>query len=741
MVNFMQAQIPIGQWQEHLPYNEGNFVCELNNKIYVATTQAIFYIDKDDNSINKLSKINGLTETGISLLQKNEINQSLIVAYSNSNVDFIKNNKISNYNDIVRKNIIGDKNIYDAFCKNNEIYLSTGFGIVVVNELKNETKDTYYIGNNGNNVKVTSFTEFENNYYAATAEGLKQAAVNSNALHNFSSWNLTSGINGLVKKIVVFNNKLLALKNDTIFVKQNNNWQFFYNTIGTITSMNVSNNKLLVCQNSGSGKVVVLNNNGLVETTIQSNSFPEAPTQAIAFNNNYYIADNYKGLWKVNNNTFTNLLPNAPQSPVYGAMYATANHLYATAGSVNDAFNYTYNANGIMQYSNSFWNPIWRFNVAAMDTMLDFITIVANENTIYAGSFGGGLLQINNNNIVQIHKQGKLEAAFGDPSNYRVAGLAIDEDANVWIANFGAPNILKVKLANNNWAQFAAPFTLNNNAAAQIVIDDVNQKWIVSPKGNGLLCYNHGNSITATNDDRWKLYKTNNGSLPSNIVNCIAKDKDGTMWIGTEKGIALIQCTSQVFTAQGCAAILPIVQNDQFAGYLFQNENVQSIAVDGANRKWIGTKNGVWLISAGGEKILYRFSAQNSLLLDNDVRQVAINPLSGEVFFATSKGLCSFRSTATDAQTNEAKIVVFPNPVPANFAGLIGIKNVPNNCIVKITDINGRLIYQTKANGGQAVWNGLNYKGQKINSGVYIILCTNEETNEKITGKIFFTNK
>ncbi len=739
----MPGQIPIGQWQEHLPYNEGKYVCQLNEKIYTATAQSIYYIDTDENSIHKLSKINGLTETGISLMQKNEITQSLIIAYNNSNIDFIKNNKIVNYNDILRKNIIGDKKIYSAFGKNDDVYLSTGFGIVVVNQPKNETKETYYIGNNGGNVKVTSFVEYNNNYYAATADGLKQAPVNSTALNNYLTWSNTVGISGIVKTIFVFNNKLLALKNDSIFVQQNNTWQLYYASSASINNVNISDNKLLIAEsiNGGSGKVVVVNANGVITTTLQNNNFPEVPNQAIAFNNTYYIADNYKGLWKVENNLFANILPNAPQGLAYGGLYANANNLYATAGAVNDAYNYTFNANGLMQYSNNSWSPIWRFNITAMDSMLDFITVVANNDALYAGSFGGGLLQINKNNTVQVFKQNNLEAAFGDPNNFRVAGLALDSDANLWVANFGAPNILKVKLANNTWQQFASPFNLNSNAAAQIVIDNSNQKWIVSPKGNGLICYNHGNSITATNDDKWKLYRTNNGNLPSNEVNCIVNDKDGVLWIGTNKGIALIQCTSEVFAAQGCAAVLPIVQNDQFAGYLFQNEVVQSIAVDGVNRKWVGTKNGVWLLSSGGEKIIYRFSTDNSFLLHNDVRQIAIDPKTGEVFFATNSGICSFRSTATEAETNDNKVSVFPNPVPANFNGLIGIKNVPNNSIVKITDLQGRLVYQTKANGGQAVWNGLTYKGQKINSGVYIVLAINEENNAKAMGKIFFTNK
>jgi hypothetical protein len=183
------------------------------------------------------------------------------------------------------------------------------------------------------------------------------------------------------------------------------------------------------------------------------------------------------------------------------------------------------------------------------------------------------------------------------------------------------------------------------------------------------------------------------------------------------------------------------VQQDRFAGFLFQNETVQCIAVDGANRKWVGTKNGVWLISPGGEKVIHRFSEDNSPLLSNDVKKIAIHPQTGEVFFATFKGICSFRGSATEATEKHGDVLVFPNPVPPGFNGTIAIRGLADQSIVKITELDGRLVYQTKALGGQAIWNGNNYRGQKISSGAYLVLVTSENNNDKVAAKIFFISK
>jgi hypothetical protein len=211
--------------------------------------------------------------------------------------------------------------------------------------------------------------------------------------------------------------------------------------------------------------------------------------------------------------------------------------------------------------------------------------------------------------------------------------------------------------------------------------------------------------------------------------------------VGTAKGIGVIQCTQQVFTTQGCEAVLPVVQQDNFAGYLFRDEDVQCIAIDGADRKWVGTKNGVWLISADAEKIIYRFTESNSELLNNDVKQIAIDGKTGEVFFATAKGICSFRSTATETTETNNEILVFPNPVPPGYNGTIAIRGLAHNAIVKITELNGRLVYQTRALGSQATWNGKDYKGRTISSGIYLVLTSDENHQQKQVTKIVFIQK
>jgi hypothetical protein len=415
--------------------------------------------------------------------------------------------------------------------------------------------------------------------------------------------------------------------------------------------------------------------------------------------------------------------------------------LYAAAGSVNEAWNYLYNSSGVYRLKDEQWTSFNRFRFPQLDSLLDFITVAIDprDGSVWGGSYGGGLLHILPDNTFQIFKQASpIGAAIGDPGSYRVSGLAFDQQNHLWVANYGAAPYLHVLKNDGTWQSFTSPFPLIENEVAQIVVDDLNQKWIVAPKGNGLILFNEGTSLESTADDQWWLYKSGagNGNLPASNVLCVAKDRDGFIWMGTADGVGLIPCIQEA-AAGRCEAILPVIQEGSATGYLFKGEAVQSIAIDGANQKWMGTKNGAWLLNADGDKVLQHFTEANSPLLSNDVRSIAVNGRTGEVFFATAKGICSFRGTATEA-TEEAELVLFPNPVPPGYGGTIAIRGVPENSIIRITELNGRLVHTTKASGGQAVWNGRDYTGKRISTGVYLVLVTNGTAKEKRMGKMVF---
>jgi ligand-binding sensor domain-containing protein len=742
---------PIGLWREHLPYNSAIDLAAGDGKIFCATPYSLFSVAAGDKTIERMSRITGLSETGISAIYYDPANEKLVIGFSNSNIDIIYRNDIINVPDLKRDNVTGDKSIYNIYSLGKKYYLSTGLGVVVMDGERYEIKESWLIGTGGSQLKVNGISNDGIFFYAATEEGLKKAAANVANLADYNNWQLVSGANGLAagacQNVLVIQNKVIALKSDSVFIQDGANWNLLYQDGWPIISMTGSANKISVCQRKANGesKVTVLNIDGTVANLFQQPSVLSFPRKAIVAEAVIWIADQLGGLSQFNAGSFEQYKPNSPGGIATGEGIVYNHSFYATAGGVDQLWNARGNNDGIYVFKEGNWTTIDNIIYPQLDTVRDFISMAIDpkDETIWAGSYGGGLLHIKADQTPEIFKQKLLSPTLTDLSSYRVAGLAFDRDNNLWISNYGAAQPLLVKKADATVTKFSIPFPLVENQLAQVVIDDNNYKWIVAPKSGGLICFDHGTAIENSGDDRWKIFKAGagNGNLPNDNVLSITKDKNGFIWVGTTNGIGVVQCPQDVFTGQGCEAVWPIVQQGAFAGYLFAGEEVNSIAVDGADRKWVATKNGAWLVSATGENVIYQFTEANSPLLSNEVKKIMIDGKTGEVYFGTAKGICSFRSTATEGREANESVLVFPNPVPPGYSGTIGIRGLVANAVVKITELNGRLVYQTRATGGQATWDGRDYKGRRISTGVYLVLVSNDDRTEKKAAKIVFINK
>jgi len=243
-----------------------------------------------------------------------------------------------------------------------------------------------------------------------------------------------------------------------------------------------------------------------------------------------------------------------------------------------------------------------------------------------------------------------------------------------------------------------------------------------------VLVLDTGSSIEDPTDDRQHLYNTNNSELTINEVHCIAVDHDGDVWVGTSEGPVVFECGSELFDGDRQGSKRKVLQ-DSIAAFLLSTEVINSIAVDGANRKWFGTRNGIFVQSPSGEDQIAHFNIDNSPLFDNNIIDLAYNGQSGEIFIASDKGIQAMRTETTQGQKrHEDTVFAFPNPVRPDYFGPIAIKGLARDANVKITDMNGRLIYETKALGGQAIWNGADYNGRRASTGVYLVFSSSTDS-------------
>ncbi|MGB1307132.1 MAG: two-component regulator propeller domain-containing protein, partial [Flavobacteriales bacterium] len=387
----------------------------------------------------------------------------------------------------------------------------------------------------------------------------------------------------------------------------------------------------------------------------------------------------------------------------------------------------------------------------------DITNIVEAPNgKLYVGTWNNGLLELEydedlgNYALVKEHNyetsNGNLQTISSDTSdgNYgwlRVKDVVVDDNGLVWITNSLVNKGLAFMNTDGQWQSYnITSYNTQNSHLGDLLIDNQGKKWFFIAKGGGMIVYDDNGTPENTNDDNNKHLNTSSGqgNLPSNTVYSLAIDNDGEVWVGTDKGLAVFYDTDEVFGLNGDAQQV-LVEADGYVEPIIANESVTAIAIDGANRKWFGTKNsGVFVYSADGSQQMEHFTQENSPLLSNTINHISIDNNSGEVFISTNKGLISYKGEATAGEKQHGNVLVYPNPVKENYNGPIAIKNVVENANIKITDIKGNLIKTTTAFGGQAIWDGKNKYGERANTGVYLVFSTDPTGLETNVAKILF---
>lgn len=755
--NAQAQERPLGTWKAFMPYGNCFGVANAGDKVYSASLKSIFSYDKATGTIQNYDKAIGLSDIGIKTMAYDPANSVLALAYQNSNIDLIFNGtdiyNISDFRNISTSTAVSI-NAFSFY--NGNAYISSDAGISVLNLNKKEISNTYIIGSTGGQVKVFGTTLTTNNIYAATAEGVKYASLSSPNLQNFNNWALYDSTSGLPKKkatfITAYNNKIYAVIAgtgcDTLFVLDGNTWSsLYYETSSVFTSLNVDNNTLYFTTNSTSsstGKNGKVDINGLL--TVVAAQHPR-PLGWFESNNISWEADEWLGLCKNVNGNIERIIPDGPPSAAVFDLSAAEGSLYLAPGGVDDSWLHVYNSDGIGIYKSDKWTVINQFNNPVFQNTFDNICVepIPSKGKAYFGSFYSGLFEYNSaDNSVKLFDQtnSPLEGAVGATERTRVSAVATDRYDNLWISNAGALKPIKVYTASNEWKAFSIPYF--NILMKKMIIDQNDQLWApIRSASGGILVWSYNNTLDDPSDDVSRLLTSGSGSggLPSNVVNAVAEDKDGNIWVGTNEGIAVFYCGGSVLTTYGCDADQIKVERDGYIGYLFGTETIRAIAVDAANRKWVGTTNGVWLVSADGKDELLKFTTTNSPLPDNQVTDIAIDNATGEVFIGTLGGMVSYQGDAMSRDCEGCdKALVYPNPVKPDYNGPIAIKGLTENAYVKITDISGTLVYQGRANGSQMIWDGKGYKGTRVKSGVYLVFSSTDLGKERRVAKILLSN-
>lgn len=750
---FILSSQQVGQWIGHIPFNTVTDIAASGDLYYCAAEQGLFVYDNANNELRTLSKVNGLNDIGISAIAYNDQNDVLIIGYSSANIDLLAGDNIFNLGDIKRASgYIGKKRINHIITQDDAAWLATGFGIVKINLDARVVEETYIIGPNGTELEVLNIAidDFNQRMFAATPQGLYSADMRQPLIF-FQFWQKDTTLgNAEINYVAVLNGKAFANKvtpgsvEDSVFINSGNGWQYLANQ---------GVNKKLDLR--------VVNDFLVIVNPFTANFFAEDLTLKYIIGGAYYepgtylplcaymlpngktmlIGNDKYGLIRcddVTNNT--RILPNGPFSSNVYRLAAENGRAYVAPGAIDELWTNQFLNDGIFMLDEYSWSQIPSDAINAIGDVVNVVIDPTDNAHYYAAAWGTGILEMQDDKLVTVWDNqtsgGAIIGPVGSPQNPRTGGVAFDDEGNLWITSSQSERPVSVLRTDGTWENYSAgALSGSNTNVFKILVNRLNQKW-VQTRAKGLLVMDD----ERTGIVRFKQVTSGSGSgnLPSPNVLDFDEDLDGDMWIGTSEGLVVLYSPQNIFQPGKNFDAQPILfEEEGVVQRLLGTEAVSAVAVDGANKKWLGTLNsGVFYVSDDGTETIHHFTTENSPLLSNIILDIALDNATGDVYFATDQGIVSYRSSATRGFETYTDVFAYPNPVEPGYNGPIYIRGLVTNARVKITDVSGNIVYETIAEGGQARWDGNTLDGEKVVSGVYMAYITDDLGTQTTVTKI-----
>jgi len=772
LASFSQVgQVGPRVWQDHLGLNSCLSVAKLGNKIYATNSNGIVNFDEQEKSLEYLSKINGLHDVGITLLRTNKYNNKMLVIYQNCNIDIINaDGSITNYPDFKLKTLNGKKVINEVTFYKQMAYLACGFGLVAFDTERLEITDTYFIGPNATNLEVYQAAITDSLLYAATPSGLMHCNYKLKIPNNFNNWVLDSihipkgpycGVLNVSGNIVAgfapskLNDTLTH--HDTLYICNNTAWSKFTGDVApaNVLKLGYSDDTYFALYdvfgfaamnvNTRQPKNYVTSFNGVTPLRLFDVCFGPDWTG----NYSYWMADYNYGLYQTyayypywpqvklsRNGTNSNLINNI--DVFNGQVAISPSHVENAGGSM-------YTREGISFLRNNEWGYInvndeaHNYNLTGQP-ILDICHVLYDRQdtaTMWASSWFQGLLQFKHNKLVAVYNHSNSPLPETYPGAVRASGLAMDADGNLWISTSDTKNYLNVRKKNGQFINYQFDAF---RFVRKMLVDRNNYVWVLHERDQGITVFRHDDAFT-TYTYKVLTKDVGNGGLESDAVYSIAEDKDGKIWVGTSQGIRVFYNSAGIFDQYNFDSEPIKIVQDGNVELLLGKETVTSIVIDGANNKWCGTESGgVYCFSPDGITQLYHFTKDNSPLNSDNVVEMNYNEVTGDIFIGTDLGVQSFRSISVAGESEYSNVFAYPNPVRPNYNGTVLVRGLVDKSIVKITDISGNLVWETKSAGGQVEWPVTTLSGRRVTSGVYIVYASTTDGAQKALTKVLVVN-
>lgn len=741
-----QQYLPNGQWRAWVSHNTPLQSVEKDGVIYTITEGGLTSYDDRSGEQRSFSTIEGLAGIDPMSIHYNAARGIVFIGYADGSINYFSDpSEIRLLSDIRRSTFYTQKRIYHFASDGSRLYVATDFGLVIysLDTFLPLFTATQFVFNPSRQPVLSVALQEDRIWVTMGVRGLYSAPVNAGNLSDPMSWRREDGQGALPQSEVLdviarYDELFIRLRNTVYKRLANGDWVIEPALDQAWTHLSIHDNHITA--SLGAFTRVFRADFSITGVFTTGNV-----VHALYYNDAVYQCERNSGLLRTQNEQTLNLSPPGPPNNFCTRLVAGNGELYIAPKGYDASYNPSADGSGIYYYSaQQGWKILTRDNGLPADFANDKFARAHYDpasRKAWLGSWGRGLVEL---------KEGVVQAAYSchnsalsvvggacdlnNPENTRVSGIARDINGNLWVSQSFAQRPLAVQKPDGQWISY--PSSLFGGAnMVDMIADDYGSKWIMDRRA-GIVLFNDRGTLDNTADDVVIRIggSAGRGGLPTEVVNTMAKDLDGFIWVGTANGVVVFYDPFSLSQGRQSAS-----QDGQCPVFnrrcLLKDEPVNAIAVDGGNRKWIATENGVYLISPEGSETLLHFTTQNSPIFSNAVLDVSIDAYTGEVFFATSKGVISYQGDATDGSKGCDDLLVYPNPVTPDYEGMITIRGSATASTVRISTASGLLVRELNAQGGTAVWDGRDVYGRRVAPGVYLALSATAQGQEACVGK------
>lgn len=719
-------------WKNYTALKNVQDVAISGNQIWSAATGGAFQFTPESNTFITLHKSEGLK--GNSLTSVIEDNSGRIWFGSAEGIIDIYNEDTGSLEvilDIFNSNQI-NKRINDFSITGDTIIVASDFGVSLINSGSLLFFDTFFkFGTFASNTKVNCAVK-NSLFYVCTDQGVAIQKPGATNLSAPESWNVYSSSNGLPSnktfKPGLFQGNLIVSTDKGFSKFENNIWNNFITELANINinDFQISGDSIIILAQ----KNIYLYYNQTLSVLYNS----AVSISKIEFGKNLgYVCASTNGTLFLNTLMIGDFVsPNAPPANQFPSMSVDDNSkLWSASGKDVTGIGY-------YTYENENWNYFNASNTPELPTNAVYHAFTSGT-TAYLGGWGYGFLEVNGDNKKLFNRANTgMQGIPSNPDFVVVTGFGKDSRNNLWALNYWAVdrNTLSMRTPDSVWYHFTIPAAQGRTLLGieNLAIDPYDTKWYSCTDGSnsrfGVFYFNENKTYEDPADDRSDFLTTSDG-LNQNDIRDVVVDRRGDVWVGTSLGVNIITNTSAIPTSGSSALRISNV-------FVLRQQSINAIAVDPLNQKWIGTNEGLLLVNSDGSRLITTFTAQNSALLSNIIRSIAIDENKGIVYVGTDEGLTSFETPYIKPLESFNELFVYPNPYKIKSGNnLLTIDGLIRDTEIKILTIDGILVSQFFSPGGRtAYWDGKNKNGELVNTGVYIIVAFNADGNEVVTGKV-----